>query len=181
MLHFGIYDVEISLHGRTIMLGTAKLLTFCCLALATNTARGQGPLGTIRGTLRENGAPIVDATVFLQSFDNEECAKLFGKRNWNQKSVEKLRSCTHDVSTTTVDATGSYRFTDLKAGWYSVHFLWNIAEKPKRFPDSTKEGSWLVMYAGYKDSTGKYDTMAQDVPFNFSGKEDVIRDFSGRH
>ena len=166
------------------MPGTAKLLTVCCLALVAS-ARGQEPLATIQGTLRENGVPIVDAAVFLQSFDNEECAKLFTKRSWNQKSAEKLaaklRLCTHDVSTTTVDATGNYRFTDLKAGWYAVHFLWNIAEKPKRFPDSTKEGNWLVMYAGYKDSTGKYDTMAQDVPFNFSGKEDGIRDFEGRH
>jgi len=167
------------------MLGPAKLLAFCGLALVANTARGQGLPATIQGTLKENGAPIVDAAVFLQSFDNEECAKLFTNRNWNQMSAEKLaaklRSCTHDVGTTTVDPTGNYRFTDLKAGWYAVHFLWNIAEKPKRFPDSSKEGNWLVMYAGYKDSTGKYDTMAQDVPFRFSGNEDVIRDFSGRH
>jgi hypothetical protein len=32
------------------------------------------------------------------------------------------------------------------------------------------------MYAGYKDSSGKYDTMAQDSPFYFTGKEDAIRD-----
>jgi len=163
------------------MLQAGKLIAFCCIAFIANTVSGQGPLATVRGTLRENGAPIVDAAVFLQSFDNEGCAKLFTKKNWNQKSVEKLRSCMHDVSTTTVDGTGSYRFSNLNAGWYAVHFLWNIAEKPKRFPNSTKVGNWGVMYAGYKDSTGKYDTMAQDSPFNLSGTEVVTRGFSGGH
>jgi len=166
------------------MVRTAKLFAFCCLALVANTAKGQGSRGTIRGTLTEKGAPITDATVFLQSFDNEECAKSFMKRSWNQKSAQKLQvklgSCMHPVSTTAVDATGKYEFTDLRAGWYAVHFLWNIAEKPKRFPDVTKEGTWGVMYAGYKDSTGKYDTMAQDRPFYFAGAQDAIRDFSGR-
>jgi len=159
------------------MLRIAGLRTFFYLALVANTAMAQEPPSTIRGTLRENGAPIVDASVFLQSFDNEDCAKLFTKKTRNQKLAEKLESCMHVVSTTNVDVTGNYRFTDLKPGWYAVHFLWNIAKKPTRFPDSTKEGSWLVMYAGYKDSTGKYDTMAQDVPFRFSGTEDAIRDF----
>jgi hypothetical protein len=159
------------------MLGAAKLLTFCCLALAAHTVRAQGPLGPIRGTLRENGAPIGDATVFLQSFDNEDCAKLFTKKNWNQRSVEKLRSCMHDVSTTTVDAAGNYRFTDLRTGWYAVHFLWNAGTKSKPFPTSTEEGRWRVMYAGHKDSTGKYDSMAQDRPLYFDATNEAIRDF----
>jgi hypothetical protein len=176
LLHFVTAKLR-SACTETTMLRIAGLLAFCCLALVTNTATGQRPQYTIRGTLRENGAPIVDATVYLQSFDNEDCAKLFTKKSRNEKLVKRLQSCMHVVSTTNVDATGNYRFTDLKAGWYAVHFLWNIAKKPKRFPDSEKEGSWLVMYAGYKDSTGKYDTMAQDVPFRFLGTEDVIRDF----
>ena len=33
------------------------------------------------------------------------------------------------------------------------------------------------MYAGHKDSTGRYDSMAQDTPFYFSAKEDMTRDF----
>jgi len=28
-----------------------------------------------------------------------------------------------------------------------------------------------------KDSTGKYDTMAQDFPFYYSGKDDAARKF----
>jgi hypothetical protein len=131
--------------------------------------------------LRENGAPILDATLFLQSFDNKDCAKLFTKKSWNQRSLdqqmEKLRSCMHDVNETTVDSTGSYRFTDLRAGWYAIHFLWNPATKPKQFPASTEDGSWRVTYAGYKDSTGKYDSMAQDSPFYLDATKGAIRDF----
>lgn len=161
---------------------TAGLLTFCVLALAVNVASGQVSRGAIRGTLREGGAPIIDATVFLDSLNDRGCAKLFMKKSRNPKLAEKLQSCMHEVSTTTVDRAGNYQFTDLKAGWYAVHFLWNIAEKPKSFPPYfAREGTWGVMYAGHKDSSGKYDTMAQDVPFEFSGSGDVIRDFSGQH
>jgi len=158
---------------------TTKTLAFCFFALVANHLSGQEPLGTIQGTLKENGAPIVDAAVFLQSFDNEQCVKLFMHGNWDENSVTKLRSCMHDVSTTTVDASGNYRFTKLRAGWYAVHLLWNITDKPKRFLRFTKEGNWIVIYAGFKDSSGKYDTMAQDIPFNLREMEVMARDFSG--
>jgi hypothetical protein len=158
------------------MANATELLALTCLLLQISAASAQGPTA-IRGRLRERGEPIADATVYLQSFDNERCAKLFTSHKIDRKSQLKFERCTHDVSTAAPDSRGYYEFTGLKAGWYAVHFLWNINAKPTPSKSMFKEGSWGVMYAGHKDSTGNYDTMAQDPPFYHSGKEAAVRDF----
>ena len=168
------------LHSDERMPQAANLVTLICLVLAVDTTGAQAAPSAIRGMLGENGTPIVEATVFLQSFDDARCAKLFTSKKGNSRSVQKLRLCMHDVSTTTPDAHGIYQFSAPKAGWYVVHFLWSTGKTPSQSPSLFKEGRWVVVYAGHKDSTGKYDTMAQDSPFYFSAKEDVIRDFHTR-
>lgn len=147
------------------------------LILAASAVKGQDSPFAICGTLSENGAPIAEATIFLQSFDDEACAKLFTTAKGDRKSASKLESCMHDVSTASPDAAGKYKFTKPGAGWYAVHFLWNIGKKPSQSMRSFNQGQWSVMYAGQKDSTGRYDTMAQGAPFYFSAKEDVTEDF----
>src|SRR5215467_745098 len=160
---------------RVKMSAAAKLLTFSFLVLAVNAAEGQNSAGAIRGTLSEAGAPIAEATVFLQSFDDQTCATLFIPAKEDHKSTSKLQTCMHDVSSASSDASGRYEFANLRAGWYAIHFLWNIGKKPSQ--SMFNQGRWTVMYAGQKDSTGRYDTMAQDIPFYFSAKEDAKRDF----
>ena len=155
-------------------------LAFFLIALIGNTAAQREPT-RIRGTLSERGRPIVDATVFLQSFEDERCAKIFASQKASRKAQQKLDRCMHDLSTTISDSQGRYEFTGLKPGWYAVHFLWNISEKPSLANSLFKEGSWGVVYAGHRDSTGKYDTMAQDSPFYYSGKDDAPRDFEMQH
>jgi hypothetical protein len=141
---------------------------------------GEERLATIRGTLKENGSPLLDATVYLQSFDNEGCANLFNSEAQDRRSAKKLSSCIHDVRTTIVEATGSYQFIELKAGWYAVHFLWNIKEKPSPYPASFVEGNWRAVYAGHKDSTGKYDSMAQDRAIFVAPGSEIQRNFDGK-
>ena len=145
------------------------------------TAATQVQSTSIRGTLRERGKPIVEAGVFLHSFEDEHYAKIFAGRKADRKAEQKLEVCMHDVSTSYPDAQGHYEFSGLKPGWYAVHFLWNISEKSRPSQSLFKEGHWGVMYAGRKDSTGKYDTMAQDIPFYHSGKSDTARDFDTQH
>lgn len=154
-----------------------KLVALCCLALAANAVKGQNSPRAIRGTLRDNGMAIAEATIFLQSFADQACATLFATGEQDRKSASKLESCMHDVSSTSPDAAGSYKFAAPRAGWYAVHFLWNIGKKPSQSMYSFSQGQWTVMYAGHKDSTGRYDSMAQDTPFYFSAKEDITRDF----
>src|SRR5882724_1224471 len=145
-----------------------KLVALCCLVLTVNSVKSQNSPSAIRGTLSDNGRPIAEATIFLQSFDDETCAKLFTTGKEDRKSASKLESCMHDVSSAPPDAAGSYKFAALRAGWYAVHFLWNIGKKPSPSMSSFNQGRWTVMYAGHKDSTGRYDSMAQDTPFYFS-------------
>ena len=135
----------------------------------------------LRGVLKEKGQPIVDAAVFLQSFDDERCARIFSSQRASRKDQKRLDRCVHDVSTAVPDSRGYYEFTGLKPGWYAVHFLWNISEKPSHSQSAFKEAYWGVIYAGKKDSTGKYDTMAQNFPFYYSGKNDAPRDFETQH
>jgi hypothetical protein len=159
------------------MPSTFKVVALVWVVLSVRVAYAQSPGNGIRGTLRENGTPITEATVYLQSLDDEKCAKLFSGKKWTAQSVAKLGQCMHDVGTTSVDGAGTYRFLIPKSGWYVVHFLWNISKKPSQSGSLRKEGTWGVIYAGHKDETGKYDTMAQDSPCYFSGTEDVVRNF----
>jgi hypothetical protein len=166
---------------KTMSFATRRLALALFLISRVGDVAAQGQPIPLRGTLREKGKPIVEAAVFLQSFEDEHCVKIFTSQKPSRKSEEKLDRCMHDVATAVPDSHGYYEFTGLKPGWYAVHFLWNISEKPSSAPSLFKEGHWGVMYAGEKDSTGKYDTMAQDPPFYYSGRNDAARDFETQH
>lgn len=90
----------------------AKLVTFSLLVLAVSAVKGQSSPTAIRGTLSEGGTPIAGATIFLQSFDDETCAKLFTAAKEDPKSASKLQSCMHDVSSTSSDAERKYEFAN---------------------------------------------------------------------
>jgi len=162
-------------------LATKRLALALLLISRVGDVAAQGQPTPLRGTLREKGKPIIEAAVFLQSLEDEHCVKIFANRKPSRKSEEKLDQCMHDVATAVPDSHGYYEFTGLKPGWYAVHFLWNISEKPSQAQSLFKEGHWGIIYAGEKDSTGKYDTMAQDFPFYYSGRDDVARDFETQH
>jgi hypothetical protein len=161
------------------MSSAVRCFALACWTLIIPFAHAQVHSPAIRGTLSDMGKPIVDAEVYLQSLEDEHCAKLFAGKI-DLKKQQELRQCTHDLGSINSDEQGNYEFAETKAGWYVVHFLWSIADKPRQ-PTSFKNGDWLVQYAGWKDSTGKYDTMAQDHPFYYSGKEDTARNFENKH
>jgi hypothetical protein len=162
------------------MSSAARWFALACLILMIPFANAQEHPAVIRGTLSDKGRPIVDAEVYLQSLENEHCAKLFAG-TIDLKKQQELQRCMHDLSSSHTDDQGHYQFSETKAGWYVVHFLWNIADKPSHPMASFKEGDWFVAYAGQKDSTGKYDTMAQGRPFYSAGREDAVKDFEGKH
>ena len=130
----------------------------------------------IRGSLvRASGAPIAGAQVILQSLDSEDCARLFNKKG--QKSPEdaaKLSKCVHDLFTLESNAKGEFSFAGVQPGWYDVRFLWNIEPKPGKSPSADTIGDFLVLYAGHKDVTGRFDTLSQGDAFLF----DAARDYS---
>lgn len=66
-----MHDAEVRMSVAT------KLVALCCLVLAANSVKAQNSPSAIRGTLSDNGTSIAEASIFLQSFDDETCAKLF--------------------------------------------------------------------------------------------------------
>lgn len=151
-----------------------------CLVLVTIAAHSQTALPLIRGSIKDRGQPIADAAVFLQALDDEHCAKLFRDKNQASK-LKEMQRCAHEAASTQTDGQGYYQFAETKAGWYLIHFLWNIAGKPRDAESCFKQGNWIVLYARHKDTTGKYDTMAEDRPFYFSATRDTVRNFDNRH
>jgi hypothetical protein len=150
------------------------VLCFILLGMPPDSALGTNP-GAITGTLFDK-SPVTEADIDLQLLQDEKCAKPFVSRLKDAKGRRKLESCTRDLSSTHPDSEGRYRFPNLAPGWYALHFVWSMAEKPAD-PVTFKRGEWLVLYPGYRDKTGKYDAFAQGEPFYVSGDADVVRKF----
>jgi len=129
----------------------------------------------ITGTLFDKGL-VTGADIDLQLLQDEPCAKLFVSQRRDKQAQQKLAGCSRDLASTHPDPEGRYRFSDLAPGWYVIHFVWSMAEKPAH-PTVFKRGEWGVMYPGYKDNTGKYDSFAQGKPFYISGESDVVKDY----
>lgn len=151
-------------------------LVLCFLLLGTprDTARGTNSVA-IAGTLFDNG-PVTDAEIDLQLLQDEKCVKLFVNKRRDARAQRKLESCSRDLSSTHPDSEGRYRFPNLAPGWYAIHFVWSMREKPAD-PMTFKRGEWVVLYPGYKDNTGKYDAFAQGEPFFASGDSEVGRNY----
>jgi hypothetical protein len=159
----------------TIVLGISLLFVSWS---SGNSAQTSARRPTVKGGLMDQGKPISDAEIILQSFEDEKCAKLFLDKKPNAKKVAKLQACTKDQPPIRPNDEGAFEFDDLSPGWYNLRFLWNIREKPSQWISMTKDQQFAILYAGHKDETGRYDTMAQSRPFEFSGKQDVVIRFS---
>ena len=151
-------------------------LVLCFLLLGTpqDSARVTNPVA-VAGTLFDNG-PVTDAEIDLQLLQDEKCVKLFVSKRRDARAQRKLESCSRDLSSTHPDSEGRYRFPNLAPGWYAIHFVWSMTEKPAD-PVTFKRGEWVVLYPGYKDNTGKYDAFAQGEPFFVSGDSEVVRNY----
>lgn len=155
------------------------------LSRAIQASRLDSP-GRIIGTLRDVDGPITDADVYVQYFEDEKCARLFTKKDYNPydaKEADKLKNelekCSRDLTPTKPDEQGHYDFHDLKPGWYAVRFLWNIHEKPRDHVAYFERNGFVIGYYAQKDVQGKYDTMARGKPIFVSGKKDVVLGYDG--
>lgn len=155
---------------------TSAVVIAVCFVVGA--AHAQSPV--VQGMLRDQGQPITSAEVYLQSLRDKHCVNVFSGKRRDWVKERELDQCLHDQASTPVDANGHFQFAGLKPGWYALHFLWNIREKPEHADVCLKRDNWAVIYAGRKDSTGRYDTIAQDKAFYFSGTEDVVRNFDNR-
>jgi hypothetical protein len=152
------------------------VLSFMFILLGTrqDSVRRTTPVA-ITGALVDKG-PVTDAVIDLQILQDEHCAKLFVSQRTDARAQQRLEGCSRDLQSTHPDSEGRYRFPNLSPGWYAIHFVWSMAEKPTH-PLAFKRGEWGVVYPGYKDKTGKYDAFAQGKPFYISGEANVAKDY----
>jgi hypothetical protein len=99
------------------MPSTFKVVALVWVVLSVRVAYAQSPGNGIRGTLRENGTPITEATVYLQSLDARSVPSFSAVRN-GQPNPSRISQSPADVGTTSVDGAGTYRFHPKKSGWY---------------------------------------------------------------
>jgi hypothetical protein len=153
-------------------------LVLCFVFVLLGTLQGS-TLGTthsaVSGMLFDK-RPVTNAEIDLQLLQDDHCAKLFVSRRHDVRAQQNLRACTRDLLSTRPDNDGRYRFADLAPGWYAIHIVWSMAEKPPH-PREFKRGDWAVAFPGYKDKTGMYDAFAQGKPFYISGESDVVKDY----
>jgi len=185
--HLKVYqsreDVCIMLHVSKAHFRAPDELVMLRILNAINTEMTPaGEVVAIQGTLRHGSEPIVQADIFLQFFADEKCAKMFDKGDHaklSRKAAEQLGRCAPDAASIRVGPDGRFIFTNLSPGWYAVRFLWEIQPKPNPMAPFTRSG-FLIVYAGYKDHSGRYDTMAQGRPFFFNGDKSVTFEFDDR-
>jgi len=132
----------------------------------------------IRGMLRRSdGQPIADAQIILRGFEDEACKDLYASREASAAGQEKLAACSKDLLTVQATPKGEFFFSGVQPGWYAVRFLWNIEPKPGKSPSADRVGEFLVIYAGKKDSSGRYDTLSHGSPFFFDAEKDYRIEF----
>jgi hypothetical protein len=136
---------------------------------------GAGPV--VRTNVARNGNPVERAMVVLQSFADKNCVKLFREKNPKPDTAAKLHACTSDLPAQFSDASGEADFLDLKPGWYAVHVLFLFEPQPSAYQTACRYGDVALMISSHRDTTGKYNAMAQREPFEIKSAEDVKQEF----
>jgi tetratricopeptide (TPR) repeat protein len=131
---------------------------------------------TLSGTLSENGKPVASGMVILERLKNEKCARLFQTptQGWNvpQKSGRELESCSTELSPVYTDEKGNYSYPQLSPGWYDIRFWWLLSDAPAAREVLICEiAGWSIVFAPGKEKTGRYNGLANGMPFELKAKE----------
>jgi hypothetical protein len=156
------------------------LLVIGILATACARAPQSPTTGSITGTLSGAGGPIQNAEVKLQSYADENCAKLSQKDKLSEAEDAQYKQCSRQMSSTISDAQGKYSFPNVADGWYSLNVNWTTNEDPLKSNPMWKpiflyrEEGFLVTFIAAKDSS--FRGLAVGEPFRFSGGDTGKRD-----
>jgi hypothetical protein len=149
------------------------LLSGCAPAPPTATLEPPTVLGTLIG---DDGA-IVGAEITLETYQDEACVKLAEATELSDAEKKQLDDCSSDYASTTSNAEGQYRFSEVTPGWYKLRFTWVLNQKPDiLFPVEFKNG-FLIAYYETKTAPIVYSALALGDIFQFSGEEDMVINF----
>lgn len=132
----------------------------------------------VTGKLLDYYGPIASAKVYLNSMKDEQCAKLFEKKmfeDWkiSRKDYEKLQTCVKDVGPIEPNADGTYTFSNLSPGYYALVVSWNTREKFKKPILVFRKGDFVITY--YEGAP--YNAVSTGRPFYLSGTASITKDF----
>lgn len=149
-----------------------KMVTMTALAvLSVGQVVAQGK-SSVEVSLAEQGKPVSGALVVLQRIKNQKCAKFFSSQDVSERARKKAESCLADLPDGNTDASGKYAYSQLEPGWYDVRLLWSMVNAPSPRKAITCKGEdWGLFYEPGRDRTGKYDAMAQGMPFEVKAGE----------
>jgi hypothetical protein len=144
-----------------------KILT--TVLLMGSTCFAAGP--SIRVTVIRQREPLSGAMVVVQRFSDKSCAKLFNSKSASPETAEKLKSCSTDLSPGYSDQRGEIQFNELKPGWYAVRVLFLYDPAPAAYRTACEYGDMALMLSSDRDTTGKYNAMAQQYPFELKSAD----------
>lgn len=132
---------------------------------------------TVLGTLIGSDGAIIGAEITLKTYQDETCVKLAEATELSDAEKKQLDDCSSDYASTTSNAEGQYRFSEVAPGWYKLNFTWVLNQKPDMlFPLEFKNG-FLIAYYETTSAPIVYSAFALGEIFQFSGKKDMIINF----
>jgi hypothetical protein len=137
-----------------------------------------GADASVAGSVKDSGEPVKGAMVILQRLRGRDCAQAFESKKPSAKNATKLASCSEDLEPTYTDERGMFKYQSLEPDWYAVRILWAVKTVPAQFNLLCEYGPWIVGYYTRKDSTGRYDAMAQGHTFQLKSGQQKTADFS---
>ena len=132
---------------------------------------------TVLGTLIGNDGAIVEAEITLETYQDEACVKLAEVTELSDAEKKQLDDCSSDYASTTSNAEGQYRFSEVTPGWYRLRFTWVLNQKPDTFLPIEFKNGFLIAYYETKTAPITYAALAQGDIFQFSGEEDMVINF----
>lgn len=133
------------------------------------------PLG-IAGQLVGLDGPIGGAKVSLHFYTDQACVDLFKKEQPSEEEKKQLDECAYELTSTTADQNGEYKFSDISDGWYRLDLEWTFSQKPP-FPLEIRDG-FLIVWLESNGTPKVYKAVASQMDiFEFSGEEQKIVNF----
>jgi hypothetical protein len=133
---------------------------------------------SVFGTLIGSDGAIIGAEITLETYQDEACVKLAEASELSDAEKKQLDDCSSDYASTTSNAEGQYRFSEVASGWYRLSFTWVLNQKPDLLLPLEFKNGFLIAYYLTKSTPELYSALALgDKIFQYSGEEDMVINF----
>jgi hypothetical protein len=132
---------------------------------------------TVFGTLIGSDGAIAEAEITLETYQDEACVKLAEATELSDAEKKQLDDCSSDYASTTSNAEGQYKFSEVTPGWYKLSFTWILNQKPDLLLPLDFKNGFLIAYYETNTTPKVYSALALGEIFQFSGEIDMVINF----